>query len=103
MKRILLHLIIYIIAAPALLLLTGCDEVDEADRYVYVKPAAVGRNILIEDYTGQRCVNCPTGNDQLHALQEQYGADTVIVVGFHSGPLAKSVRRVPYALWTQDG
>ena len=74
MKKILLHLI-YIIAAPALLLLTGCDEVDEADRYVYVKPAAVGRNILIEDYTGQRCVNCPTGNDQLHALQEQDGED----------------------------
>ena len=103
MKRILLHLI-YIIAAPALLLLTGCDEVDETDRYVYVKPAAVGRNILIEDYTGQGCVNCPTGTNQLHALQEQYGADTVIVVGFHSGPQAKSKRsHIPYSLWTQDG
>lgn len=98
-----LHHLIYILALPALFSLIGCDEVDEADRYVYVKPAAVGRKILIEDYTGQRCVNCPTGNDQLHALQEQYGADTVIVVGFHSGPLAMSPRHKPYDLWTQDG
>ena len=103
MKRILPHLILYIMALPALLTLSGCDEVDEADRLVYVKPAAAGRCILVEDYTGQRCVNCPTGNDQLHALQVQYGADTVVVVGFHSGPLAKSPRYVPYALWTQDG
>jgi len=103
MKTRLQHLFYILLVFPTLFALIGCDEVDEADRLVYVKPAAVGRSILIEDYTGQRCVNCPTGNDQLHALQEQYGADTVIVVGFHSGPLAMSPRHKPYSLWTEDG
>ena len=92
---------------PALLLcavgvLSSCDEVDEADRYTYVKPAAVGRNVLIEDFTGQRCVNCPNATLEIEKLQALYG-DTVIGVGIHSGPFAKSTRGTPYALYTETG
>lgn len=81
----------------------GCDEVDENDRLIYVKPQAVGRNVLIEDFTGQRCVNCPNATEEIARLQQQYGADTVIAVGIHSGPFSKSVRGVPYDLYTADG
>ena len=81
----------------------SCDEVDEDDRFIYVKLPSVGRNVLIEDFTGQRCVNCPNATDEIARLQQQYGADTVIAVGIHSGPFAKTVRGVPYPLYTSDG
>ena len=41
----------------------SCSNIDEGDRLIYVKPAEVGRAVLIEDLTGQRCINCPTGTD----------------------------------------
>ena len=52
-----------------------------------MKPADVKRRVLLEDFTGQRCVNCPKASDEIKALQEQYGEDHVIAVGIHSGPL----------------
>lgn len=70
------------------MLLTACStQVDEEDRLVYVKPAAVGKNVLLVDFTGQRCVNCPNATDIIEQLQKQYGPDTVVAVGMHSGPL----------------
>lgn len=69
------------------LLLTACSHIDEDDRLIYVKPAEVSRRVLLEDFTGQRCVNCPKANDEIKALQEQYGEFNVIAVGIHSGPL----------------
>ena len=35
----------------------SCSNIDEGDRLIYVKPAEVGRAILIEDFTGQKCIN----------------------------------------------
>jgi hypothetical protein len=86
-----------------LLFLTACSEIDEDERLIYVKPTPVGRNVLIEDFTGQRCVNCPTATSEIEKLQEYYGEDHVIAVGIHSGPFAKSVRGVPYPLYTEIG
>lgn len=69
-------------------LLIGCDEVNESERYVYVKPAEVSRAVLIEDFTGQRCIKCPNAADEITRLQEEYGEDKVIAVGIHGGALA---------------
>lgn len=74
-------------AALSVLLLGSCNEMDKEDRLEYVKPAQVSRAVLIEDFTGQKCVNCPNATDEIHALQEQYGDSAVIAVGIHSGPL----------------
>uniref|UniRef100_UPI00402A1AC2 Omp28 family outer membrane lipoprotein n=1 Tax=Prevotella sp. TaxID=59823 RepID=UPI00402A1AC2 len=65
----------------------SCSNIDEGDRLIYVKPAEVGRAILIEDFTGQRCVNCPTGTEIINGIVDTYGEDNVIAVGIHSGPL----------------
>ena len=81
MKRVF-----HIIAALSAFL-TSCSHVDESERLIYVKPAQVSRHVLIEDFTGQRCVNCPMATAEIVKLQEQYGADNVIAVGIHSGPL----------------
>lgn len=73
------------------MMLTACSNIDEADRLIYVepeytKPDAVPRVVLLEDFTGQRCINCPKGTEIIEQLQQQYG-DTFIAVGIHSGPL----------------
>ena len=92
----------YAAALCATGVLSSCDTVDEADRFIYVKPDAVGRNVLIEDFTGQRCVNCPNATLEIAKLHELYG-DTVIGVGIHSGPFAKTTRGKPYSLYTETG
>ena len=71
----------------AVVLMTACSHIDEADRLIYVKPASVERCVLLEDFTGQRCVNCPKATDEIKALQEQYGEENVVAVGIHSGKL----------------
>lgn len=68
--------------------LVACDEVDREDRLVYVEPAEAKRAILIEDFTGQNCVNCPNATAAIEELQATYGADNIIAVGIHSGPFA---------------
>lgn len=72
----------------ALLLLTACSNIDEDERLIYVEPAEVNRPVLIEDFTGQACVNCPNATAAIHELQETYGEENVIAVAIHCGPFA---------------
>ena len=67
----------------------ACSEIADnyEDRLTYVKPAEVGRAVLIEDFTGQRCINCPKGTEAINSIVEAFGEDNVIAVGIHSGPL----------------
>lgn len=51
-------------------------------------PSNVYRKMLIEEFTGHRCTNCPQGHQTLESLHQQYG-DTLITVGIHFGSLAK--------------
>lgn len=51
-------------------------------------PSTVYRKMLIEEFTGHRCTNCPQGHQTLETLHQQYG-DTLITVGIHFGSLAK--------------
>lgn len=74
-------------AAAMAMAAASCSNIDEGDRLIYVKPAEVGRAVLIEDLTGQRCINCPTGTDIIKGIIKTYGEDNVIAVGIHCGPL----------------
>ncbi len=89
--------------AFALTVLASCDEVAEQDRLVYVKPPEVARCTVIEDFTGQRCVNCPAATAEIEKLQEHYGADTLIAVGIHSGPFGKMPNGRLLSLATETG
>lgn len=77
-----------------LLVLTSCSDVSENERYTYIEPQPAARCVLIEDFTGQRCVNCTRAIDRIEQLQNQFGADTVIAVGIHSGD--------GYGVWNSD-
>ncbi len=84
------------------LLLAACSHIEEDERLVYVKPAAVARTVLLEDFTGQRCVNCPRGTEIIEQLQEEYG-DAVIAVGIHGGPLGFMGNNTLVGLATEVG
>lgn len=68
--------------------LTACSNIDEDERLIYVEPAEVNRPVLIEDFTGQACVNCPNATAAIHELQDTYGEENVIAVAIHCGPFA---------------
>ena len=101
----LTHLFSTALAAVLACALWSCDPIKEEDRLVYVKPVDVNRSVLIEDFTGQRCVNCPTATEEIEKLQELYG-DAIIAVGIHSGPFGHrntmSSARLPLCTETGD-
>ena len=79
----------------------GCDKIEGPyyevlnDEEVTVDfpdidPSTVYRKMLIEEFTGHRCTNCPAGHQILDNLHQQYG-DTLVAVGIHFGTLAKPV------------
>ena len=78
----------YISLLAAVAFLTGCDSVGFDERLIEVPAATVQRNVLIEDFTGQRCIFCPDAAEAIAQQQKLYGADKLIAVAFHAGPLA---------------
>lgn len=112
MKRIFLNIIAFV--CMACLLLAGCDKI-EGDIYQIVQnedvtvtfpdinPDEVYRKILLEEFTGHRCTNCPQGHQTLEALHQQYG-DTLVAVGIHYGSLARPFGSVfSYDFHTEAG
>ncbi len=69
------------------LLLSACDSMEEHERLIYEKPEPAKRVVLLEDFTGQRCTNCPRATDVIAQLQELYGEDALVAVSIHGGPL----------------
>ncbi len=68
------------------LLFVSCDNISEEERLVYEKPEPAKRVVLLEDFTGQKCTNCPNANELIETLQNDFG-DNLVVVGIHGGPL----------------
>ena len=69
--------------------LTACDEVDADKRFSGPIGVEAQKNVLIEDFTGQKCVNCPNAAAAIEALQQQYTAERVIAVSVHGGSLSR--------------
>lgn len=67
-------------AALALTLTLGaCDNIDEQDRFIPVEVPKTEKVVLIEEFTGTRCPNCPTGAEKIAALHEVYGHKVIPV------------------------
>lgn len=60
------------------------------------------RRILVEEYTGHRCSNCPNGHAKLQELHDIYG-DTLVIVGIHAGSLANTNGDYTYDFRTETG
>ena len=96
MSRFLLPLL-------ALLLLVGCDAVERPDRWREdPAPIVPRRNVLLVDFTGQRCSNCPAAADLLHSLTAGPAGARIIAVSVHGGALALSTDASPRGLAGPD-
>ena len=78
-----------ILLAISAFLIPACDIVEEP----YLVPVSGGngmdpgdniRKILLEDYTGQQCPNCPEAAEVAHDLKADYG-EQLIILAVHAG------------------
>ena len=61
-----------------------------------------GKTVLIKDFTGARCVNCPAAAEYAHNLQHQLGEDHIFIMSVHAGFLAQPMGNFPNFL-TDEG
>lgn len=61
-----------------------------------------GKTVLIKDFTGARCVNCPAAAEHAHNLQHQLGEDHIFIMSVHAGYLAQPMGSFPDFL-TDEG
>jgi len=91
MKKVLSIVIVMVLGIA---LIPACDIVEEP----YLVPVDGGsgpgpdekvRKVLLEDYTGQKCPNCPEAAEIAHTLKTIYGEQLILLTvhaGFYSTP-----------------
>ena len=85
-----------IFALSALMLFVmGCDKIDINNTHKPYTPSGGGKTVLIKDFTGVRCVNCPAAAEVAHELQHQLGVDRIFIMSVHAGSLATAVGLFP--------
>lgn len=59
--------------------LSSCDNIADnpEDRFIPVDRIESSRNVLIQEFSGQRCVNCPNGAAAIASMTESYGSNIV--------------------------
>ena len=85
-----------------MLLVISCDKIDINNTHKPVNVSGHGKTVLIKDFTGVRCVNCPSAAETAHELQHQMGEDYVVIMSVHAGPLAQPSGQFPNFL-TPEG
>ena len=68
--------------------LTQCDVIDQPFKGTVVDTTSTTqqRNVLIEDFTGHRCKNCPSASKKIEELVTAFGSDRIIGLAIHAGP-----------------
>lgn len=94
-------------AIVALVMTTSsCDVVTDPIEKPVVPPdtsETVQQNVLLEDYTGHLCGNCPAAADRAKEIQTLYGKKRVIVVAVHSGHFARTNPEYPIDWRSPEG
>ena len=83
MKQLLLSLGIFTL----LFMTPSCDVIDQPFKGNVQDTTSTQqqRNVLIEDFTGHRCKNCPKASKAIEALVDAYGS-RIIGLAIHAGP-----------------
>jgi len=81
----LLLIALTIIFAPLFL---SCDTIDKGNYLIHVELPEAKKKVLIEDYTGMKCPNCPSAASAIDLLKENYG-NNIVAVSIHAGIYAK--------------
>lgn len=98
---------IFRIIIPVLLfsawMMTSCDKLDPP--YATVKTSYDTANkpfVLLEEYTGHKCNNCPLATQKAHKMAEYYGGK-VILMSVHATDLALPDPKYVLDLMTPEG
>lgn len=77
------HNLLSIIAALTLMVAaTACTVIPEDDRIITETTPFGNKSVLLVEFTGWKCVNCPDAAKVAHQLLELHG-DNLVVVGIH--------------------
>ncbi len=72
-----------ILSALALILMVACKPMPESERFIPNEiETSKGRSVLIEDYSGVGCINCPGAAKKISEAAESHG-DKVVIVALH--------------------
>lgn len=93
--------------------ISSCDKVegpyfqyDESVETTVVFPEldknSVYKKVMVEEFTGHRCTNCPSGHRTLTELAGIYG-DTLVTVCVHAGSFANPTGSFPADFRTEEG
>lgn len=86
---------------PGLVLsLISCQE--NQPEYTLTRPEAGDRIVVVEEFSGVRCPNCPEGTKELESLRAQYN-DQIIIVTIHAGDFAFKYSESKYDFATPEG
>ena len=92
----------------SVLMLSGCEEAsvvihpDMNDDPQDTTSQTQQRQVLIEEFTGVRCVNCPAGSEAIENLLDAYG-DQLVAISSHSGFFAPPLSESQFDFRTTEG
>ncbi|MCF8218016.1 MAG: Omp28 family outer membrane lipoprotein [Bacteroidales bacterium] len=94
-KKTQIIIIVFLLSALTTFLLSGCDQIEPPykENITYESKDTV-RNVVLEEFTGHLCVNCPSAGAVLHNMKDIYG-ENLIVISVHAGFFAQT-QSAPY-------
>ena len=78
------------------------ESVETTVEFPELDKSTVYKKVLVEEFTGQRCTNCPDGHRLLATLSAGYG-DTLVAVCAHAGTFAYPTGKFPADFRTEEG
>ncbi len=89
-----------------LLLTTACDEitgdVTETPKQDTSNTGNIVQKVLLEDFTGYTCGNCPAAHDVIKQIEKTFG-ERFIPIAVHAGSFAEPDPKHPYDFRTSEG
>ena len=79
---------VWVVCLSGVALLSSCDIIPEDERVKRVENITTVRPVLLEDFTGQACINCPSATTVAHGLKKALG-ENLIIVSIHAGAFAQ--------------
>ena len=81
----------------------ACDQIKPPYEENNIQPTdTTTKTVLLEEYTGFRCGNCPAAAEISHQIKAKYG-DKVVVMAIHVGSLAMPTPQHKYDFRTTTG
>ena len=77
----------------------GCEEIVPP---IDLNITYTGRRVIVEEFTGVQCVNCPKGSKKLEELSDLHG-EFVIPVSIHAGSFSDPYNESLYDFTTNEG